>query len=305
MGRWYPSPPPPTHQRIIIGIKIDTWMCFFYRINTILLFCIYSIKKTKTFTKTMVKINSEGEYLLKSGAGSIFRKYTQNGLIPPTATIVGDTPPPPFGYKFLNNAELMTAVDMWIVSSSQDDAIKKYGDIQYWDVSEVKDMSHLFSPSRSGVNGTVNTALMNFNGNISDWDVSKVSSMGAMFSGVTAFNQPIGNWDVSEVTNMSFMLGGATAFNQVLDKWDVGKVTSMVAMFAGATAFMANGSTTYSIGVAKWKPGSLGSGGGIVMFQGVVGSTAPWSGLIASGFLTINGTVNMFGTIPGTGFFHN
>ena len=126
----------------------------------------------------MVKINSEGEYLLKSGAGSIVRRYTQNSRVPPTAAVVGDTPPPPFGFKFPNTistttngittltGELVTAIDMWVDPSKQAAAIKKYGDIQYWDVSSVTDMTGLFSPSRSSISATTRTGLLNFNGNI-------------------------------------------------------------------------------------------------------------------------------------------
>ena len=239
----------------------------------------------------MVKINSEGEYLLKSGAGSIFRKYTQNSRVPPTATVVGDTPPPPFGYKFPNTipkgtlagnpsvltGKLVTAVDMWVNPTTQDDAIKKYGDIQYWDVSNVTDMEGLFAGSRSG-------GLRTFNGNIRNWDVSKVTNMARMFHDATAFNQPLGGWDVSKVTNMFLMFSDAKKFNQVLDKWDVGKVTFMNDMFSGATAFdqrlgswdvskvtfmkdMFNGATAFMAnddnythatnGISKWKPANI------------------------------------------------
>jgi surface protein len=199
----------------------------------------------------MVKINSEGEYLLKSGAGSIFRKYTQNSRVPPTATVVGDTPPPPFGYKFPNTipigtpigtpavntsfltGKLVTAVDMWVNPTTQEDAVKKYGDIQYWDVSNVTDMEGLFSGGR---NNTLKIALQNFNGNIRNWDVSKVTNMKAMFADSMVFNQPIGNWDVSKVTNMEAMFGGTKKFNQQLP-WDTGNVTDMASTFEGAIAF--------------------------------------------------------------------
>jgi surface protein len=284
----------------------------------------------------MVKINSEGEYLLNSGAGSIFRKYTQNSRVPPTATVVGDTPPPPFGYKFLGKAELTVAVDAWVVSSTQDDAFKKYGDIQYWDVSEVKDMSLLFSPSRSGVSGTVKTALTSFNGNIRNWDVSNVTNMQQMFinntgfnqpiggwntssvtnmiqlfRGATTFNQPIGNWDVSNVTNMSTMFVYNKAFDQPLGSWDVSNVTSMAGMFLGATAFMANDAnyTRATNGISKWKPTNI-TAPIFNMFFGIAAPTGvgpKWVALHGTGATTLidstTGTVTLTGVAappPGT-----
>ena len=36
----------------------------------------------------------------------------------------------------------------------------------------------------------------NFNDNINDWDVSNVNDMSFMFSGCYHFNQPLNKWDV-------------------------------------------------------------------------------------------------------------
>jgi len=277
----------------------------------------------------MVKIKSEGEYLLKSGAGSIFRKYTQNSRVPSNATIVGDTLPP-FGYKFPETSfntitlggtyityiqgELVTAVDMWVNPATQDKAVKKYGDIQHWDVSDVKIMSQLFNKKRY-IASTTNSAnitaiidgLKNFNGNIENWNVSKVTSMTGMFSNTLNFNRNINNWDVSTVSGMGEMFQDATAFNQVLDKWDVSKVSSMNSMFDNATAFITNGNNTYSKGVAKWRPGTNSIVNSMFKATPSLLSVAPWSGLISSpsNSLDINGNVLKFGTTPGTGFFYN
>ena len=58
---------------------------------------LYTERKKQTLTKTMVKIKSEGEYLLKYGAGSIDRKYSQNSRVPSHATFTGlpSAPIPP------------------------------------------------------------------------------------------------------------------------------------------------------------------------------------------------------------------
>ena len=45
----------------------------------------------------------------------------------------------------------------------------------------------------------------NFNGNISKWNVSNVKDMSNMFSGCESFNYDISNWDVSNVKNMHHM----------------------------------------------------------------------------------------------------
>ena len=61
-------------------------------------------------------------------------------------------------------------------------------------------------------------------GEINNWDVSKVTSMSHMFEDATSFNQPLNNWNVSKVTNMFSLFGNATSFNQPLNKWNVSKV---------------------------------------------------------------------------------
>ena len=60
-------------------------------------------------------------------------------------------------------------------------------------------------------------------GEINNWDVSNVTNMEEMFDEASSFNQPINKWDVSKVTNMSFMFAGASSFNQPLNNWNVSK----------------------------------------------------------------------------------
>ena len=95
----------------------------------------------------------------------------------------------------------------------------------FWDVSQVTDMSYVFKDKTS------------FNENISSWDVSSVTKMLMMFDSASAFNQPLNNWDVSKVTDMNYVFYGASSFNQPLDAWDVSSVTAMQAMFSGASSF--------------------------------------------------------------------
>ena len=62
-----------------------------------------------------------------------------------------------------------------------------------------------------------------FNQDISSWDVSNVTNMSYMFTVATIFNQDISFWDVSNVTSMSVMFAG-TNFNQPIGNWEVSNV---------------------------------------------------------------------------------
>ena len=99
------------------------------------------------------------------------------------------------------------------------EVIKKYGnncDLNFIDVSKVKDMSLMFNGSR-------------FNGDISKWDVSKVEDMSYMFS-YSKFNGDISNWNVSKVKYMNSMFYGSE-FNGDINKWNVSNVLNMCDMF--------------------------------------------------------------------------
>ncbi|MDB2495152.1 BspA family leucine-rich repeat surface protein, partial [Flavobacteriaceae bacterium] len=90
-------------------------------------------------------------------------------------------------------------------------------DISTWDVSNVTDMSYMFS-------------VTYFNKDISSWDVSNVTDMSYMFY-TSSFNQDISSWDVSNVISMEGMFKDSTIFNQDISSWDVSSVTNMGAMF--------------------------------------------------------------------------
>ena len=83
-----------------------------------------------------------------------------------------------------------------------DDMIENYGHISNWDVTNIKDMSNLFT-----------IVPTDFDEPIGGWDVSRVTNMEGMFFELTSFNQPLNNWDVSNVTNMALMFTEATSFN--------------------------------------------------------------------------------------------
>tara|TARA_Y100000768_G_scaffold388625_1_gene385701 strand:- start:3499 stop:7068 length:3570 start_codon:yes stop_codon:yes gene_type:complete len=147
-------------------------------------------------------------------------------------------------------------------------AMEKYNHVNFWDVSGVTSMEHLFnryveSPWVTG--GSEITLGDNFNHPIGGWDVSNVVTMNSMFRGASNFNQELNTWDTSKVTNMNHMFYHATRFNKWLGQrpyrpqtaidagrdtendpeawgwventgWDTSKVVNMYRMFYGATS---------------------------------------------------------------------
>ncbi len=113
--------------------------------------------------------------------------------------------------------ELIKAIGLYC--SSKRKCIKKYGEPNTWDVSNITDMNCLFYESK-------------FNGDISKWDVSNVTDMSSMFCR-SKFTGDISNWNVSNVTNMCVIFYNSK-FNGDISKWDVSNVTNMAGMFVGS-----------------------------------------------------------------------
>ena len=164
-------------------------------------------KRRRNTKKRKTKKTNKKKTIRKRGGGQTFGR---------------PRPPPPPDSPTLTNLTIREAVSLWM--RNKDEAIRIYGHISNWDVSNVTDMSNLFR-------GT------NFNKPIGNWNVSNVTSMNEMFRDTEAFNQPIGNWNVSNVTDMNGLFYYATAFNQPIGNWNVSNVTSMAYMFEGAIAF--------------------------------------------------------------------
>ena len=80
-------------------------------------------------------------------------------------------------------------------------------DLNFIDTSLIKDMSYLF----------YHFSL--FNGDISKWNVSNVENMSFMFSD-SKFNGDISNWDVSGVEDMRYMFYNSK-FNGDISNWNV------------------------------------------------------------------------------------
>ena len=92
---------------------------------------------------------------------------------------------------------------------------ERYGQIEDWDVSQVRNMSNAFKDQK------------HFNRDISKWNTSNVCSMIGMFNNATSFNQQLNNWNVSNVTDMTSMFSNATPFNQALNDWNVSVVVNI------------------------------------------------------------------------------
>ena len=148
---------------------------------------------------------------------------------------------------FTNDALRRAVKDYLAGGARKEDIVKKYGEINNWDVSKVTDMSHMFKDSfnqplnKWNVSKVTNMRGMfwtcrSFNQPLNNWNVSNVTTMGLMFQDATSFNQPLNNWNVSNVTDMMLMFTRARSFNRPLNNWNVSKVETMFAMFDDATS---------------------------------------------------------------------
>ena len=96
---------------------------------------------------------------------------------------------------------------------------KKYGHSNFWNVSQITNMSGLFYYSQ-------------FPGEISKWDVSQVTEMSDMFYESNC-NPDISEWNVSNVTDMRSMFANSKFTGNIL-KWNVSNVKTMNKMFFGS-----------------------------------------------------------------------
>ena len=136
--------------------------------------------------------------------------------------------------KLLNDDETnLNCIDVSNVKVMQnlfdyvnDNVIVKDIDISEWDVSNVFDMTEMF------------TNCNKFDCDLSKWDVSKVKYMDNMFNECTNFDCDLSNWDVSKVENMFAMFDSCKNFTgEGLENWNVSNVDNMSNMFFNCKKF--------------------------------------------------------------------
>jgi surface protein len=106
-------------------------------------------------------------------------------------------------YKPTSKDELKELVKKLIEERGND------ADLNDIDTSNITNMSQLFQNSK-------------FNGDISNWNVSNVEDMSFMFSAASKFNGDISKWDVSKVKDMYCMFS-ASFFNGDISEWKIAK----------------------------------------------------------------------------------
>ena len=103
-------------------------------------------------------------------------------------------------------------------------------DLNFIDTSKITDMSELFylDVKLRKFDKSIQKSI-----NISDWDVSNVKDMNHMFNKCTYFNCDLSRWDVSNVKDMSYMFQFCYDLNCDLSGWNVSNVLDMRDMFYG------------------------------------------------------------------------
>ena len=113
-----------------------------------------------------------------------------------------------------------------IIQRIKDDGLEC--DLNDIDVSKINDMGHVFD-------AYINKIFKDFNGDVSQWNVSNVKNMEHMFWECKKFNCDLSKWDVSNVENIEYMFYGCENFKQNLNKWNVSKVKKMKCTFTNCT----------------------------------------------------------------------
>lgn len=84
-------------------------------------------------------------------------------------------------------------------------------------ISNVTDLSYLFSPYDENFNSII--PKYNINANLNNWDTSNVTIMEGTFA-KSNFNGEINIWDVSNVIEM-FSMFYDSSFNQNISNWNI------------------------------------------------------------------------------------
>jgi Mycoplasma protein of unknown function, DUF285 len=174
------------------------------------------------------------------------------GSVPPASPLLetplgnGST-----GIAFSSRTELRAAVDAYMLDRS---STLQYGfPIGNWDVSQIRDLSSLFSTVR-------NPDMVTFNSDLSNWNVASATDTSSMFEGAIAFTDTtngLANWNMASVRAMDRMFA-YSGFAGDVSRWDVSRVTSFDSMFNYAFDFRGD--------VSNWNVSSGTAFGWMVRF---------------------------------------
>jgi probable HAF family extracellular repeat protein/surface protein len=172
----------------------------------------------------------------------------------------------------LTNSTFQTAINDWFSGPpTKDVVIANYGQMTFWDVSQVTNMSNAFnSAPLTGLDAnesvsnwnTANVTTMagmfksavNFNGDLTynnatnAWNTGNVQDMTDMFNTGTAFEGTgLNTWDTHSLLLMPTMFSNALNFNQDLTSWDTSYVTDATSIFEYAQNFIGAGVESWSL----------------------------------------------------------
>ena len=172
-------------------------------------------------------------------------------------------------YDCITQENIHEAVALWMTNYWDADSI--YGPISEWDVSQVTDMSRLFSQDlhllADGYDEPI-PQIADFNEDITGWDVSNVTNMYRMFYGASAFNQNISTWDMSSAQSIHMMFDSAIAFDQPIGSWDVSNVMDMHRVFR---------STTFNQDLSAWNTSNVTDMFGMFTFSQFSQDISNWN----------------------------
>ena len=132
--------------------------------------------------------------------------------------------------KSINRNKVQPKSKKELIKIINDSFEKGVYDLNFIDTSKITDMSELFY---LGVKLRKFDKSIQKSINISDWNVSNVKDMNHMFNKCTYFNCDLSRWDVSNVKDMSYMFQFCYDLNCDLSGWNVSNVLDMRDMFYG------------------------------------------------------------------------
>lgn len=168
----------------------------------------------------------------------------------------------------IDQSNIHEAVALWLTNESE--AVATYGEIAQWDVSQVTNMSRLFSTELHVMLPAYDAeipGIATFNEDLSAWDVSNVTTTYRMFFGASSFNQDLSGWDMSSATSLHMMFDSATDFNQPIGSWDVSNVTDM------HRTFRLSG---FNQDLSQWQTGQVRDFFGMFYASGFNGPIGNW-----------------------------